>query len=60
MAKHLHKCPLDQRYTLENKCPDCGSDCALPRPPKFSLGDKYASLRREVKKKELREKELLD
>ena len=59
MAKHLHKCLMDQHYTLENKCPDCGSECVLPRPPKFSLDDKYAPLRREVKKKELRDKGLL-
>ncbi len=50
---------MDQHYTLENKCPDCGSECVLPRPPKFSLDDKYAPLRREVKKKELRDKGLL-
>ncbi|MBU0457069.1 MAG: RNA-protein complex protein Nop10 [Nanoarchaeota archaeon] len=58
MAEHILKCPTEHRYTMEKKCPSCGSDTLTPRPPKFSLNDKYSSLRREVKKKELIEKGL--
>ncbi len=56
MAEHIRKCVDDQRYTLEQKCPSCGKETILPRPPKFSLEDKYASLRRESKKDELKGK----
>ena len=58
MAEHIRKCMDDQRYTLEKNCPVCGKEAILPKPPKFSLLDKYAYLRRESKKKELREKGL--
>ena len=58
MAEHIQKCVDDQKYTLEKKCPSCGKETILPRPPKFSLQDKYASLRRESKKEELRKKGL--
>lgn len=59
MAEHIRKCVDDQRYTLEKNCPACGKETILPRPPKFSLQDRYASLRRESKKQELQEKGLL-
>jgi H/ACA ribonucleoprotein complex subunit 3 len=49
----------EQRYTLEKKCPSCGKETVIPRPPKFSLQDKYAALRRESKKEELKERKLL-
>lgn len=56
MAEHIRKCMDDQRYTVEKNCPVCGKETILPRPPKFSPQDKYASLRRESKKAELQEK----
>ncbi|MDP3699120.1 MAG: nucleolar RNA-binding Nop10p family protein [Nanoarchaeota archaeon] len=58
MAEHIRKCVDDQGYTLEKNCPICGKETILPRPPKFSLPDKYASLRRESKKTGLQEKGL--
>ncbi len=58
MAEHIRKCVEDQHYTLEKNCPGCGKETMLPRPPKFSLQDKYATLRRESKKAELEEKGL--
>ena len=58
MAEHIRKCMEDQRYTLEKNCHVCGKEAILPRPPKFSLQDRYAHLRRESKKKELQEKGL--
>ena len=58
MAEHIHKCLRDKQYTMSDLCPLCKNPTALPRPPKFSLQDKYAALRREEKKKELKEKKL--
>ena len=57
MARHIHKCLRDGRYTLNEVCLD-GSKSILVNPPKFSLKDKYASYRRKIKKKELIEKGL--
>jgi H/ACA ribonucleoprotein complex subunit 3 len=54
MARHIHKCSTCQFYTIEKKCSKCGGVTVLPRPPKFSLNDKYSGLRREVRKKELK------
>lgn len=58
MAEHIRKCPKDEQYTLEAKCPDCHTEAVIPRPPKFSLQDKYSALRREAKKQELSKKGL--
>ncbi|HLD79914.1 MAG TPA: nucleolar RNA-binding Nop10p family protein [Candidatus Nanoarchaeia archaeon] len=58
MAEHIHKCLTDLHYTIAKLCPLCNTTTILPRPPKFSLQDKYAALRREEKKKELKEKKL--
>ena len=55
MTKHIFKCPSCHKYTLEKKC--C-VETTLPKPAKFSLDDKYEKLRREVKKKDLRERNL--
>jgi len=43
---------------METKCPKCDAETIQPKPPKFSLTDKYASYRREVKVKELKKKGL--
>jgi len=43
---------------MEAACPLCKSSTVLPKPPKFSLQDKHAALRRGEKKKELVEKGL--
>ncbi|MBU0469943.1 MAG: RNA-protein complex protein Nop10 [Nanoarchaeota archaeon] len=59
MAKHIHKCYSCNEYTLEVKCPKCNQPAILPKPPKFSLNDKYSSYRREIKKKELEEKGII-
>ncbi|HLC88701.1 MAG TPA: RNA-protein complex protein Nop10 [Candidatus Nanoarchaeia archaeon] len=58
MTKHIYKCPSCQQYTLENNCPSCNSATVRPQPPKFSVEDKYARYRREVKKKELQKRNL--
>ena len=56
MAEHIRKCVACGNYTLEKKC--CSQETILPKPPKFSLTDKYSHLKRLVKKKELAEKGL--
>ena len=56
--EHIYKCGSCKKYTLEGVCPSCSSKAESPRPPKFSLSDKYASYRRIIKKKELSEKNL--
>ncbi len=53
---HIRRCPGCQKYTFQEQ--HCTIATILPRPPKFSLQDKYESYRRDVKKKELREKSL--
>ena len=57
MAKHIYKCISCKKYTLSEEC-NCGGKAVLPRPPKFSLDDKYAGMIREVKKEELKKKGL--
>jgi len=58
MASHLHKCLKCETYTLNKDCPSCGKETILPRPPKFSLADKYLEYKRTVRIKELKEKGL--
>ncbi|MFA6461117.1 MAG: nucleolar RNA-binding Nop10p family protein [Candidatus Woesearchaeota archaeon] len=56
MAEHLHHCKNCDRYTLNESCPSCHTLTEIPRPPKFSLEDKYAGMRRELKKPEFIQK----
>lgn len=58
MVEHIHKCISCAHYTLEDKCPSCGSATIMPRPPKYSPDDKYAQMKREIKKEELKKKGL--
>ncbi|HLC71481.1 MAG TPA: RNA-protein complex protein Nop10 [Candidatus Nanoarchaeia archaeon] len=58
MAQHIHHCSSCQKYTLQQVCPSCNTATVIPKPPKFSLDDKYAGLRREAKRKGLMEKGL--
>lgn len=57
MAENIHKCVSCGKYTLKENC-SCGGKAVLPRPPKFSLEDKYVELKRKVKKEELKERGL--
>ena len=57
--KHIKFCSNCKIYSMQDKCPKCSKETVLAKPPKFSLNDKYASYRRESKKKELEEKGLL-
>ena len=59
MTLHIHTCSSCKGYTLEKKCPKCKAETVLPKPPKFSLVDKYANYRRKAKREELIKKNLL-
>lgn len=58
MAKHIHKCTSCQKYTLKEKCSGCGKEAVQPKPPKFTLDDKYSSYRIRAKKEELKARKL--
>lgn len=58
MVEKLRYCPACPSYTLEENCSNCHAPTYFPKPPKFSLEDKYGVYRREVKKKKLIEKGL--
>jgi len=48
MTKYLQKCKDCELYSLANsdsKCRHCGGILINPKPPKFSLKDKYGSYR---------------
>lgn len=48
MVKYLQKCESCKRYGLanpESKCRYCGRQLVNPKPPKFSLIDKYGKYR---------------
>ncbi len=48
----LHRCVRCRRYTLKEKaCPVCGARVGSPRPPRFSLEDKYGEYRRRAKRR---------
>ena len=53
---HIYKCECG-KYSLQEDC-ECGKKAVQPRPPKYSLADKYGNYRREIKREELRLKEL--
>lgn len=48
----LRRCAACGRYTLDEACPECGSDTHDPAPPKFSPEDKYGAYRRRLKRLE--------
>lgn len=57
--KKILTCGSCSVYTMKQECPKCSKKTVEAKPPRFSLDDKYASYRREVKRKELEEKGLL-
>ena len=58
MSQHIFKCLNCRSYSLEDSCSGCGGKCVTPRPPKFSLEDKYADYRRITKLEELKKRNL--
>lgn len=57
--KHINKCIKCSAYSLKNICPKCNTKTIEPKPPKYSIPDKYAKYRREEKKQELKDKGFL-
>lgn len=47
----MKKCKSCGRYTLDKKCPVCGSKAVNPDPGPYSPEDKYGKYRREEKLK---------
>lgn len=45
----IRKCIDCNSYTLQKKCPNCGSKTRSPHPAKFSPEDKYGEYRRKEK-----------
>ncbi|WP_456472151.1 RNA-protein complex protein Nop10 [Methanocaldococcus sp.] len=46
----IKKCPNCGRYTLKDTCPICGEKTYHPKPPKFSLEDRWGEYRRKMKR----------
>ncbi|WP_292461604.1 RNA-protein complex protein Nop10 [Methanolobus sp.] len=53
MGLKIYKCKSCERYTLQEKCPACGSIAVDPSPAKFSPKDPYGKYRRLARKDEL-------
>ncbi|HDN81394.1 MAG: RNA-protein complex protein Nop10 [Methanomicrobia archaeon] len=45
----IRKCFSCGTYTFKQECPKCHSQTYYPKPPKFSLEDKYGKYRRKLK-----------
>jgi H/ACA ribonucleoprotein complex subunit 3 len=57
--RHILKCVKCGNYTMEEKCPKCGSSATNPKPAKYSPEDKYGDYRRKAKKEQLVKEGLL-
>ncbi len=55
--KRILKCTSCNTYTLQET--HCETATIQPKPPKFSLDDKYAQYRRETKKADLEKRNLI-
>ncbi len=56
--KHILKCTVCAKYTLNEKC-TCGGLAAMPKPAKFSPEDNYGGYRRKAKQETFKERDLL-
>lgn len=57
--KKIKYCPKCKRYTLEDKCPICGSPTIVNSPVRYTTNEIIVKYRRELKEKYLKEKGLL-
>jgi len=57
--KHILKCTNCNNYTMKDICPKCGAKALNPKPPKFSLEDKFGEYRRKAKRAILKKEGLL-
>lgn len=55
---HILRCEKCGTYSMDEVC-GCGGKAVSVKPPKYSPDDKYAELRRKVKRPLLEEKGLL-
>ena len=55
---HILKCEKCGSYTMKESCA-CGGKAVSVKPAKYSPDDKYADLRRQVKREQLEKKGLL-
>jgi H/ACA ribonucleoprotein complex subunit 3 len=55
---HILKCERCGAYSMKELC-SCGGRAVSVKPAKYSPDDKYAELRRQVKRPQLEEKGLL-
>ncbi|ACX73055.1 RNA-binding protein Nop10p [Methanocaldococcus vulcanius M7] len=51
----MRKCPRCESYSLRDTCPKCREKTIIPKPPKFSLEDRWGKYRRMLKR-ELKKK----
>lgn len=48
----LLRCENCHEYAIQQTCPTCGGKAVNPKPPKYSVEDKYARYRRMAKEQE--------
>ncbi|MBI5392677.1 ribosome biogenesis protein [Candidatus Woesearchaeota archaeon] len=56
--KHILRCPICKTYTIKQLC-NCGKKAIDMKPAKYSPEDKYAKYRREIKKQQLVDNNIL-
>jgi rRNA maturation protein Nop10 len=47
--KHIQLCTSCGMFTMMPRCPSCAKTAITTWPPKYSVDDKYAALRRKAK-----------
>ncbi|HKW42995.1 MAG TPA: RNA-protein complex protein Nop10 [Thermoplasmata archaeon] len=45
----MQKCRACGRYSLKDRCPNCGEATGNPMPPRYSPEDRYGAYRRKLK-----------
>jgi H/ACA ribonucleoprotein complex subunit 3 len=46
MTRLIRRCPDDDTYTLQSRCPVCGRPTVTPHPASYSPEDRYGRFRR--------------
>ena len=46
MRSRIKRCPACRRYTLSERCPECGGQTENTFPPRYSPEDRYGEYRR--------------
>lgn len=47
--RHIFKCDKCGIYTMKKACPKCNDETINPKPPRFSIDDRYGNYRRKAK-----------